>query len=152
AKPSTDYIQWALTWVILGTIGFEVATVFYNAMMHGLVSDKYLGRLSGWAWGAGYAGGLICLLGALCILHTDVDWGGEGDTEAILVRLSGPLVALWFLLFSLPLYFGVPDQSKPGIRLKQAVYKGLGTFFHNIVTLRHHKQIWIFLLANMLYI
>ena len=42
----------------LATIGAELATVFTNAMMVSLVSDKQLGTLSGFGWATGYVGGL----------------------------------------------------------------------------------------------
>ena len=45
----------------LATIGAELATVFTNAMMVSLVSDKKLGTLSGFGWATGYVGGLISL-------------------------------------------------------------------------------------------
>ena len=36
----------------------EVGVVFYNSMLDDLVPRQYLGRVSGWGWGIGYAGGL----------------------------------------------------------------------------------------------
>jgi len=43
----------------LAVIGAELATVFNNAMMPGLVSGKRLGTLSGLGWAVGYVGGLV---------------------------------------------------------------------------------------------
>lgn len=151
SKPSSDYIHWTLGCVIVGTICFEVAMVFYNAMMQGLVPDKYLGRLSGWAWGLGYAGGLICLSIAFFIMQFDIKWQGSGGNEALGLRFAGPLVALWLLIFSLPLFFIVPDHAKRKVNFKKAVYEGIRTFFHDVISLRSHKQILFFLVANMLY-
>ena len=45
----------------LATVGFELGTAFYNAILPDLVSQDRVGRVSGWGWGVGYAGGLACL-------------------------------------------------------------------------------------------
>ena len=49
----------------MGTICVELATVFYNAFLPHIAPNNYLGRISGWAWGIGYLGGIIALSIAL---------------------------------------------------------------------------------------
>ena len=99
------------------TSAFEVAGVFYNAMLPEIVSRDYLGRLSGWAWGLGYAGGLACLILALFAFDPDRDaavrarQGRAPSTCAI----TGPLVGLWLALFSLPLFLFTPDRQSSGL-------------------------------------
>ncbi|MEM1400873.1 MAG: MFS transporter, partial [Pseudomonadota bacterium] len=65
ALPDPSYVVYALTLVVIATITFELALVFYNAMLADLASPGALGRLSGFAWGLGYIGGLACLVVAL---------------------------------------------------------------------------------------
>ena len=45
----------------IAVIGAELATVFTNAMMPGLISGNRLGTLSGVGWAVGYVGGLVSL-------------------------------------------------------------------------------------------
>ncbi len=56
---------WLMPLVLLSfaiaIIGAELATVFTNAMMPGLISGKRLGTLSGVGWAVGYVGGLVSL-------------------------------------------------------------------------------------------
>lgn len=152
AKPSHDYVYWVLTWVVLGTIGFEIATVFYNAMLHDLVPTGEIGRLSGWAWGIGYAGGLACLVIALLFVQAKVPGIALETKTAEQIRISGPLVAIWFALFSLPLFLFTPDKFATRCDLKMSIRKGLTFLMHSLRNLRHDKDVWKFLLAQMIYI
>lgn len=149
SKPSPEYIHWTLGWLIVATIGFEMSLLFYYTLMNQVVSAKYLGRLSGWAWSLGYAGGLVCLVVALILVQSE-QWSGIDST--IRIRLCGPLVAAWFFVFSLPFFFVVPDEPKKAITITQAIPLGISTFLKNIRNLKKDKQIWLFLLARMIYI
>ncbi len=62
ATPSQGSIRFALAAVIVANIGYEFGVVFNNAMLPDIVPEERLGRLSGWAWGLGYAGGLAALV------------------------------------------------------------------------------------------
>ena len=65
--PEPGSIVWGLTLFAIGNLAFEAGTVFYNAMLPGLARPAEIGRLSGWGWGLGYAGGLCCLTLALVV-------------------------------------------------------------------------------------
>lgn len=151
SKPSSEYISWTLTLLVLGNIGFSIATVFYNAMMVNLVAENYIGRLSGLAWGLGYIGGLVSLLMALFVIQNDSSWAVLNSNMAEHIRFSGPLTALWLLIFSLPLFFLVPDKTKRKISLIKAISNGTKSLFKNFLVLQHDKKILWFLLANMIY-
>jgi len=57
-----------LALVGLATVAFEVATVFYNSALPQVAREERMGRVSGLAWGLGYAGGLACLVACLFLL------------------------------------------------------------------------------------
>ena len=57
----------ALVLVVIATLGFEFAGVFYNAMLPEITSEDRIGRLSGWAWSLGYFGGIVCLVGTAAV-------------------------------------------------------------------------------------
>ena len=61
-RPEPDSVPLALVAVALATVGFEVATVFYNALLPELAPSSHIGRVSGWGWGLGYVGGIVCLV------------------------------------------------------------------------------------------
>lgn len=138
--------------IFLGMLGFEFGTVFYNAMLSELAPKKYLGRISGWAWGFGYIGGLSCLAVALLFLIKDTFSLFDFNRELFEhVRAVGPLVGIWFVLFSLPLFLFTPDRPSTGIPLRKSVKEGTKTLFRTLKTLPKYRDILLFLLANMLY-
>ena len=144
----------------IGALGVEFATVFNNSMMPSLVPHERLGRLSGLGWGMGYVGGLLSLMIALGFFASNPVTGKtllgyapllgldpamrEGD------RVIGPFSALWFIVFVLPLFLFTPDGER-GLPLLRAVRSGLGTIRQTFAEARRHKNIGLFLLANMIY-
>lgn len=142
------------------TIGMEFATVFNNAMMPSLVPPNKIGWLSGLGWATGYLGGLVSLAFALLFLSTNPKTGltllgmppafgldaaaREGD------RFIGPLTAIWFIVFVIPLFLFTPDNAK-ALKLGAAFKRGIGTTLATIREVRKHKNIATFLLANMVY-
>jgi UMF1 family MFS transporter len=156
--PST--IPLVLTAFALLAIGAEFATVFNNAMMPSLVPPERLGRLSGTGWAVGYVGGLVSLVVVLGFLAANPQTGKtlagltplfgldaaarEGD------RAAGPLTAIWFVVFVLPLFLFTPDlpRARP---LREAVGHGLATLGDTLRRLPTHRNVAAFLLANMIY-
>jgi UMF1 family MFS transporter len=87
----------AMALVVLGVVGFEASCVFYNAFLPSLVPATSLGRLSGYGWALGYVGGLGSLL---CVLPV-----------ATSAMFAVPvIVALWYLVFSLPALMILRDR------------------------------------------
>lgn len=152
AGPEAQFVLYALVVMAVANVAFELAGVFYNAMLPELVSRDYVGRLSGWAWGLGYAGGLACLILALfAFVQTEEPLFGLDKDSAEHVRITGPLVGLWFALFSLPLFLFTPDRQSAGLPAREAVARGLAQLKRTFVNVRRYRQIGLFLLARMIY-
>lgn len=139
--------------VAVATLGSELAIVFYNAMLPGLVSRRYIGRVSGWAWGLGYFGGLTALLLLLFgFIQADPPPLGLEKASHEHIRISGPVVALWTMVFLLPLLLWTPDRTAPGQPLGRAIRLGVRQLRDTIVEVRRYRVVWRFLLARLLYI
>jgi len=137
----------------IATIGFELGTTFYNAMLPDLVPAERVGRVSGWGWGVGYAGGLVCLLLALLLfVQPDTPPFGLDRHLAEHVRITGPLTAVWFAVFAVPLLLWVPDRPAVAMGIAAAVRSGVGDLFRTLAQARRHANIARFLLAKMIYI
>ena len=145
----------------VATVAAEVAAVFNNAMMARLVPPGALGRLSGYGWAAGYAGGLVSLVVALGFLIAAPDTGRtylgleplfgldparrEGD------RAVGPLSAVWLLALVWPLFVFTPDAPGTGATARAAIRDGVARLRATVGDARRHPTIGRFLLANMIY-
>ena len=152
AEPDPGYVWLVLALVMVANFGFEMAMVFYNAMLPDLAGPTRIGRLSGWAWGLGYSGGLACLMLALFgLIQADPPPFGLDAEEAEPVRAAALLVAAWFVLFSWPLFVFTPDLAGAGKPLGAAFREGLATLAHTLRSVRRYRQIAWFLLARMLY-
>ncbi len=115
AEPAPAFALWALLCVALGTLSFELGTVFYNAMLTDVATPDRVGRVSGMGWAAGYGGGLCCLLLSLGLLvQPSPPLFGLDAEMAEPVRATALLVAVWTLIFAVPVLVVVPDP--PGFR------------------------------------
>ncbi|MDA3960569.1 MAG: MFS transporter, partial [Planctomycetota bacterium] len=150
-RPDPSFTTLALSLVIVGTVGAELAMVFYNAMLPDLVPSRRLGRWSGWGWAAGYAGGLCCLVLFLFALVLDGAWISVPRDQALHLRIGFAGCALWFALFALPVFLFTPDRAGAGLPLAAAVRTGFGQLWHSLRNARQHTGVLRFLLARMLY-
>lgn len=152
-QPSNSYLLMALVLIFLSSVGSECAIIFYNAMLPGLAPQKTIGRWSGWAWGLGYAGGLACLILVL-LVFVDVEQPpfGLDTTAAEHVRAGFVLVAVWYAVFSLPLFLYTPDAPGTGMPLRKAIQNGWRQLRESIQQVRAYKNIYRFLIARMIFI
>jgi MFS transporter, UMF1 family len=161
AVPGSAYaVPIALLGYGIALIGAEFAAVFNNAMMPTLVTPEKIGRLSGTGWAVGYLGGLVSLVLTLGFLAASPETGStllgynpafgldpatrEGD------RATGPLSALWFLIFVTPMFLLVPDRPRR-MALDEAVSSGLRRLKQTLGSLSDKPTLARFLLANMVY-
>ncbi|HEX2527305.1 MAG TPA: MFS transporter [Geminicoccus sp.] len=149
--PEPSLLLFALVVVAIANVGSELGSVFNNAILADLAPRDSLGRWSGFGWGLGYIGGLVCLVVALVVfLQPEVPLFGLDKSSMEQVRIVGPLVALWLVTFSLPLFLVVCDR--PGIVLPNR--RIIGTSIRNLrTTLRdvlRDRILALFLLAAML--
>lgn len=152
AAPSPEWVVFALVMLGIANFSFELATVFYNAMLPDIVAPARMGRLSGWGWGLGYAGGLVCLVLVLFgfVQADPVPFGLERDA-AEHVRVAGPIAAAWYAVFALPLFLLVPDRAATGLGIAGAVGDGLRQLATTVRNIRQHRTSLRFLIAHMVY-
>ncbi len=151
-RPDPAFALAALILLGIGNFGFESASVFYNAMLRDLVPRHRIGRLSGWGWGAGYLGGLACLVVALFLLiRPDPPLFGLDAGTMEPVRATALLVAGWMVVFAIPFFMITPDAPPSGIPRGQAVRQGLATLIETFRNIRHYRNIVNFLIARMIY-
>nr|VFJ73507.1 MAG: MFS transporter, UMF1 family [Candidatus Kentron sp. FM]VFJ74197.1 MAG: MFS transporter, UMF1 family [Candidatus Kentron sp. FM]VFK19227.1 MAG: MFS transporter, UMF1 family [Candidatus Kentron sp. FM] len=105
----------ALVIFVIANVAFEIGMVFYNAFLPDIAPPERLGRVSGLGWGLGYVGGIGCLAIALLVFVRDTPLFGIATEAGFHYRATNLLVALWFLVFSLPMLVLVPRVSTPRV-------------------------------------
>jgi UMF1 family MFS transporter len=151
-KPDASFILLALILAGLCNFAFEMGMVFYNAMLPDIAPKEKIGRWSGWGWGLGYFGGLICLaLTLVGFVQTDTPWFGLSKNLAEHVRATPVLVAVWFGLFAVPLFMFTADKPSQNISLRKAASDGFTTLIDSLKKIKSYGQVGRYLLARMIY-
>lgn len=148
--PTTGQVGFALALFVLANIGFELGTVFYNAFLPEIASPDHIGRVSGYGWALGYVGGLLCMGVAMVgLVDNDTPWFGFSTDDDQHIRASNLLVALWFAIFSLPLFLRLRE---PSVGSRPAETKGsVRQLWQTLGHIRQYRQISRLLLARLFY-
>ena len=149
AYPVPESIIFVCILVIISNITFELGGVVYNSLLPVFSSKKKIGSLSGKAWAAGYAGGILCLLIILFgfVQNENPLFGIEKD-QAANIRIAGPIVAIWFIIFSIPLFLKIKKNKKIAFYKKVSLFKEVVS---NVKALFRNSNQGRFLLSRMIY-
>jgi UMF1 family MFS transporter len=110
-----------------------------------LVGEERMGRLSGWAWGLGYAGGLSCLILSLVFfVQADPPPGLDRDAERARGAVAPP-GSVFISRCSCSLMCGA-GLRRPPLR------EGLAVLWRTFTQIGDYRDIARFLLANMIYL
>jgi len=135
----------------LGVIGFSGANVFYDSLLVTVSKEEERNRTSALGFSLGYlGGGILFLLNVIMFLYPN--WFGlENQIEAVLWSFMS--VALWWLIFSLPIYLNVeePTQSSSGKSVNRIVTEAFSSLLNTARSIKEYKSAVIFLLAYFLY-
>ena len=159
AAPGSNVVL-VLAFFSLASVAAEFSIVFNDSMMPRLVPKEQIGRISNIAWGLGYLGGMIMLIFVLLFISASPETGktllgitplfGLDPAQGEDARATGPMAALWYLVFILPMFLFTPDQGK-GLPIARAVKTGLSELKETILEARQRGGIIRFLVARMIY-
>jgi len=137
---------------VLANTAFEMGMVFYNAYLPDLAPPDRIGRISGYGWGLGYAGGLLALIVSLVTLvQPEVPWFGLVKEGGENIRATNLLVAAWFFVFSIPLFLFVRDDAPPSSSTGRIVRETVAQLKQTLREIRKYRQMVRFLLARLIY-
>jgi UMF1 family MFS transporter len=156
--------DWVLALVLFGlaNIGVNGSYVFYDSLLPHITRDDEIDRVSSAGYALGYLGGGIMLALALACILKPALFGlpsGEGLTAAqqtLPSRLAFLATAVWWTVFSIPLFRRVPEPSltrepdeplAPGL-LVRAAFSRLG---ETLRELRGYRNAFVLLLASLIY-
>ncbi|HQW66428.1 MAG TPA: MFS transporter [Gemmatimonadales bacterium] len=140
----------ALACFVVANVAFEMSVMFCNAFLPAIASSEKIGRISGYGWGLGYVGGLLCMAIALVgFVQPEVPWFGLSKEAGWNVRATNLLVAGWFLAFSIPFFLNVPEKAVPGGSTDvRGAFRALAQTVRDI---RRYRDIVRFLIAHLIY-
>ena len=143
-----DWLK-ASIFYIIGNVGFAGANVFYDGLLPHVAAPEERDMVSAAGYAMGYLGGGLLLAISLGLIMTAPD-----EKVGFFTRLSFLLTAIWWLVFTVPLWVWVPEPARrvlrheKGLNPVQAGFGRLARTFHKV---RRYNELWKFLLAFWLY-
>ena len=139
---------------IMANLGMQGSYVFFEALLPHIAPKNEIDRASTAAYALGYLGGGILLALNLAWISNPTLFGlPAGGT--LPARLAFVSVAVWWLLFSIPLLRGVPEPAAKleadetrGDNPVRVAFRRLSETFHE---LKQFKQAVLMLLAYLIY-
>ena len=148
---SYGFWEWSLIIFGLSIIGFSGANIFYDSLLIDVSSDEDRNYVSSMGYALGYlGGGILFLINVLMYLYPSY-FNLNSQTEGILYSFLS--VALWWFVFSMPLFLFVKQKKINDIAdlknpFKQSFIRVLNTFRE----IKKYKAVLIFLIAYWFYI
>ena len=139
--PDFSEIYICLGLFIVANIAFEMGGVFCNSYLPDLSNSINIGRVSGFAWGLGFLGGLLALF--LAFIMFDINNPHE-------IKKINILVGCWFLLFSIPTLVFVNDRKSEKLS-KEHISSSLNSLRQTFRSISEYKQIYSFLIARLFF-
>jgi len=116
--PTPEFLLFGLVLYAVGSVVQESAFINYYAMLRQVSTPKNIGKISGLAWGLGYAGGILLLLVSLIgFVLPDTPWFGVATENAENIRVLFLFSAVWMAVFTIPLILFVPEiEATQGVK------------------------------------
>ena len=144
--------QWQLAALLymVGSIGFASGNVFYDSLLPSVSEKKKVDFVSSLGYSLGYIGGGILFL-VNVLMYEYPQWFGIPD-GTVAVKLSFLSVAVWWAIFSIPIFIYVPEpSSEPTIKFGEAITQGWLQLKRTFKEIKQMKIIGTFLLSYWLY-
>jgi UMF1 family MFS transporter len=143
--------QWqlAVAFYVLASLAFAASNALYDSLLVDVAAPRDFDRVSALGYGLGYLGGALLFTLNVVMVSRPASFGLASVDEAL--RVAFPMVAMWWLAFSLPLAFWVREAAHPGGEQGDLIagFRQLGA---TLAAVRTQPHLLRFLLAYWLYI
>ena len=143
--------DWAMAALVyaLAVVGFSGGIVFYDALIMSVSSPDRYDEVSCFGYSLGYIGGGVLFAINVAMVLSPATFGIPDSAAA--VQISFVTVAVWWLVFSIPLFRNVPEPPRTGATTS-AVSTGFRSLVKTIREHRAHRMALLFLVAYFFYI
>ncbi len=136
------FYQLGMILIIISNFGFATGESFVSSFLPDLGPPEDLGKISGYAWGLGYFGGLVATVLVTLLGPVEVDNFSN-------LKYVGPITAVFFLLSAIPTFLWVKERGKakqlqPGQKLLTVGFNRLIATFRS---LEHFRDLIIYLVS-----
>lgn len=146
--------DWFLAAVCFGiaNVGFTGSLTFYDSLLPHIAGKDDIDRVSSAGFALGYLGGGVLLALNVAWILSPATFGLRDATQAS--RLSFASVAVWWFLFSIPLFRRVPEPTAragaaPSTQaLLRTAFAGL---MHTLRELHQYRNAFLLLVAFVIY-
>jgi UMF1 family MFS transporter len=151
-EPKPEFLLFGLVLYGLGSVVQESAFINYYAMLKSVTTEKNIGRVSGYAWGLGYAGGIILLCISLFGFILPGTVFGAPSENGMSVRIVFLFAAAWTLIFSIPLMIRVPEIAKREGKARESIVQSYKSLWGQLKSLRvQAPDTFKFLISSAIY-
>jgi UMF1 family MFS transporter len=152
-EPNPSFFIFGLALYAIGNVVQETAFINYYAMMKQVTNEKNMARISGIAWGLGYVGGIVLLLGSLVLCYLPGHPIFPNEENSLNIRVIFLFAAAWMFIFTIPLALFVPEIPKVEVTTKkESVLDSYRSLFASIKKLRGtNPDALKFLIASAVY-
>ncbi|MEL6950347.1 MAG: MFS transporter [Pseudomonadota bacterium] len=144
--------QWqaALGLYLIALVGFYGANTFYDSLIVNVAKPDEFEQVSALGFSMGYGASVLLFLFNLWMVQSPETFGLAN--AAVATQIAFALVAVWWLVFTIPLVLFVKEQKNEGPSLGRAIVDGYRTLIKTFREVRKYKNLGLFLLAYWLYI
>ncbi len=140
----------ALIFYGLGVIGFSGGNIFYDSLLVSVSKEKERNKTSALGFSLGYlGGGLLFLINVLMFLSPN-SFRLETQIDAVLWSFMS--VAVWWFIFSFPIYLNVKEPTESNSKkLFNVISEAFSNLLDTARSIKEYKSAVVFLLAYFLY-
>ena len=152
AEPNLINLFIIIILIFIGNLAYEISQIFYNGQLRLITNEKNFAKLSGLAWGLGYAGTVVIFiiyyglffLPSEPIINLDINRYEN-------IRISFLITGIWIILFSLPLFIILKESRLGELNTKNSVIESFKQVKITFKEIKKYKNLVWFLIARLFY-
>ena len=152
AEPNLINLFIIIILIFIGNLSYEISQIFYNGQLKLITNKQNFARISGFAWGLGYAGTVIIFIIYYGLFFLPADPIIDLDLDSYEnIRISFLITGFWILLFALPLFITFKDPVKDKLEAKNKITESFKQIKITFNEIQKYKNLVWFLIARLFY-